>query len=186
MKLVGIDSVLYTTSQAVIYSKLSLCYRLLSNIGTPARWISRFSMAGQQSRMVYVGSDGAVRLVSPINGKTISIIYPIIEHDMINTVHDPQEDASYSSLSNGNVMVFSTATNPCRFVGNYFITFIAVYSTNTIRILKKCKATFFKLFIQHRYMFELQKSYSSLVLSLYYYCYCILLYCMYCNTIVIL
>ena len=146
MKLIGIDSVLYTTSQAAIYSKLSLFYRLLSNIGTPARWISRFSIAGQQSRMVYVGSDGAVRLVSPVNGKTISIIYPIIDHDMISTVHDPQEDASYSSLSNGNVMVFSTVTNPCRFVGNYFITFIAFYSITTNRTLNKFKATFLMLF----------------------------------------
>ena len=115
-KLIGVDSFLFTTRNAVTVSKLCLFYKLFSSVGAYALWISRVSISGLPSRIVYVGRDGAVRLISPVHGKTITMTFPIIGHELKDVVHDPRGNTNYAYLNNGDIMVFSTKTNPCRFV----------------------------------------------------------------------
>ena len=113
-KLLRNDSVLYTTTNEVTVSKLRMFYRLFSKIGAQARWVSSASSTGLPSRIIYVGKDGAVRLISHVHGNTISIAFPSIKHNLVDVVHDPRCNANYACLDNGSVMVFSTKTNPCR------------------------------------------------------------------------
>ena len=131
-KLIGVDSFLFTTSNAVTVSKLSLFYKLFSSIGSEALWISRASINGLPARIVYVGRDGAVRLVSPVHGKTITITFPIVGHELIDIVHDPRGNTNYAHLDNGDIMVFSTKTSPCRFVRKFLNIFIQRKTLNLI------------------------------------------------------
>lgn len=113
-KLMSKNSILYTTYKEVIVCDLSLSYRLFSNIGSQAIRLSRVTAKGLPSRIVFAGKDGGIRLLSPVYGIIINIAFPIVGYGLKNILHVPRCNASYICLENGNVLVFTTETNPCR------------------------------------------------------------------------
>ena len=123
-KLIGPDSILYTTNHTTTVCELSLFYSLFSSIGTHALRLFRVSVSGLPSRIMYIGKDGGVRTVSPVHGNIINMAFPIIGHRLVDVLHDPRGNASYACLDNGNIMVFSTETNPCRFASYMLFYFL--------------------------------------------------------------
>eukprot|EP00794_Sanderia_malayensis_P019056 gene19056-20970_t len=112
-KLTGPTSILYSTVREIKVWHLNLFYTLFTNVGARALRLSRVSAEGLPNRIIYIAADGGIRLISPVHGSVLSMTFPIINHYVIDGLHDVRANAMYVLLSSGNVMVFSTETNPC-------------------------------------------------------------------------
>ena len=66
------------------------------------------------SRIFLIAEDGGARIISPTHGNILTMLFPIVTHKPISYVHDPLEEKVYVLLEEGDVMVVSTKTNPCR------------------------------------------------------------------------
>ena len=65
--------------------------------------------------MYVAAGDGSVRLISPVHGGVVTMMFPIMDHRLVDVFHDIGAKVIYALLENGSVMVFSTHTNPCRY-----------------------------------------------------------------------
>ena len=87
---------------------------MFSTIDAQARQLCRVSGKDLPARIVYLGLDDAVRLVSPVHGTILNMMFPIMDHRLVDVLHDPRAKQIYVIMGDGNVMVFSSETNPCR------------------------------------------------------------------------
>ncbi len=113
-KLIGPSTIIYSTVHHIKAWELNLFYTLFTNVGARALRLSRVCGKELPSRIMYLGCDGGVRLISPVHGSVLNMTFPIINHQLVDVLHDARTNVMYALLDNGNVMVFSTETNPCR------------------------------------------------------------------------
>ena len=113
-KLIGPARLFYSTKHHIKIWELNLFYNLFSLVGSRPLRLTRVSSKVKPSRVLFFGEDGGVRLISPVHGSILTMIFPIINYVLIDVLHDPCEEINYMLLDDGRVMVFSTETNPCR------------------------------------------------------------------------
>ncbi|KAI8929086.1 hypothetical protein BC831DRAFT_445429 [Entophlyctis helioformis] len=69
------------------------------------------------SRVVIRTSDGVIRLLCPINGRTITATLPLLETDAVKDIaYFPALNRLYVMLSAGEIWTFRTDANPCTIV----------------------------------------------------------------------
>jgi hypothetical protein len=61
--------------------------------------------------------DGVNRLVSPVNGRTITATMPLVETDTVSDIaYIHETDRLFILLSNGSIWTYRTDRNPCTIV----------------------------------------------------------------------
>ncbi|XP_065669261.1 uncharacterized protein LOC100211484 isoform X13 [Hydra vulgaris] len=67
------------------------------------------------SRILVTADDGGVRIVSPVHGNVLTMLFPIVSHKVVSYHHDPIEEMLYALLKEEQgILLISTLTNPCR------------------------------------------------------------------------
>ncbi|XP_071101035.1 WD repeat-containing protein 87-like [Haliotis cracherodii] len=70
---------------------------------------------GKPSRILASCQDGSVRFFSPVNGLTITIVYPMPTFQVLRCfVYNVMDDLLYTLLLDGEVLVLECSSNPCR------------------------------------------------------------------------
>ena len=106
----------FTFKQSVQISQINSFHSLFTLIGSKATMIKRIKTGQSPSRIIVEGEDGGLRIVSPVHGNILTMVFPIITHKVIQMVHDPIEEGVYALLDDGNVLAISSKSNPCRTV----------------------------------------------------------------------
>lgn len=67
------------------------------------------------ARIVVVSEDGAIRIVSALNGTCLRICYPTYKQThIVDALHNYTEEKLYTLMSNGDIVTYSTNTNPAK------------------------------------------------------------------------
>lgn len=115
--MVGPRKFYFTSSRYVCLLDFNYFHSIFTLVGSKCTSITRFApSADVPSRVLVVGDDGGVRIVSPTHGNILTMLFPVVTHKPIAYTHDPLEHRIYVLLQNGGIMVISTKTNPCRYV----------------------------------------------------------------------
>lgn len=105
----------YASPRSLCLLDFNYFHSLFALIGTKITAQELISPRDKPSRIMVVGDDGGVRIVSPTHGNILTILFPIITHKPVDYTHDSIEERIYILLQNGGVMVMSTKSNPCRY-----------------------------------------------------------------------
>lgn len=105
----------YSSPKSLCLLDFNYFHSIFALIGTKITAMHRISPMKKPSRILIVGDDGGVRVVSPTHGNILTMVFPIITHKSVAHIHDSVEERIYILLKNGGVMVTSTKSNPCRF-----------------------------------------------------------------------
>ena len=114
VQLVNAKRLYYATSNRMQLLEFNIFHTLFTLIGSRIKRISRVYTSAKPTRIFLIGEDGGARIVSPIHGNILTTAFPIITHKPITYHHDPIEERIYVLLEDGDVMVISTKSNPCK------------------------------------------------------------------------
>lgn len=115
MTLVNPKTLIYTSQTSICILDLNLFHSLFTLIGSPVTDINLVDPSFKTSRVLLVAADGGARVISPVHGNILTMVFPVVTHKPILYKHDPVEERVYVLLEEGSVMVISTKTNPCRY-----------------------------------------------------------------------
>jgi len=113
--LVGARKFYYTSPSYICLLDFNYFHSIFTLVGAKCTVIEKFSPCpNKPSRIMIVGDDGGVRIVSPTHGNILTMLFPIVTHKPVAYIHDPLEHRIYILLHDGDVLVVSSKTNPCR------------------------------------------------------------------------
>ncbi|XP_065684948.1 uncharacterized protein LOC100211484 isoform X2 [Hydra vulgaris] len=114
----------YTSKFSLHILDINLFHTLFTVVGSNLNKVQRVKPSkvlsndyNQVSRILVTADDGGVRIVSPVHGNILTMLFPIVSHKVISYHHDPIEEILYALLKEEQgILLISTLTNPCRAV----------------------------------------------------------------------
>ena len=114
MTLINPKTLFYSSKKSLCILDLNMFHSLFTLIGSKIKSMTAIHMEYNPSRIFLIAEDGGARIISPTHGNILTTLFPIVTHKPISYVHDALEEKIYVLLEEGDVMVVSTKTNPCR------------------------------------------------------------------------
>ncbi|KAJ1562833.1 WD repeat-containing protein 87 [Cladochytrium tenue] len=115
MRLARKDAVLVHCERAVEVWRMQRTHRSFLHTGFGTAGLQRVERGTAPARLVAVGSDGGVRLVSPRSGAVLVTGFPTFKDaSAIEVVYDWVDDLVYVRLSSGDFVVYDCRFNPMR------------------------------------------------------------------------
>ncbi|XP_060567666.1 WD repeat-containing protein 87-like [Ruditapes philippinarum] len=106
----------YTEKNIMIYSCHQF-YEFFAPVESETKRLMCCRAKDRPSRILASTEDGSVRLFSPITGLTLTIIYPMPSFQVLMSfAYDIHQEKLHTVLTGGKVIVYNTATNPCKAV----------------------------------------------------------------------
>lgn len=104
----------YTSKNSIHVLDLHSFHFLFTLVGSRIVKTYLSQSEGRASRIMVLAEDEGIRLISPVHGLIVTMMFPVVTHKPIAYAHDLSEEKVYVLLEDGGVMVKCTTTNPCR------------------------------------------------------------------------
>ncbi|KAI0234479.1 hypothetical protein LSAT2_015266 [Lamellibrachia satsuma] len=112
MMFVDTDEIVYWSASTLKMFQLNLFYQLVTGLQADILDVFSSSSSNYSNRLVVTGSDGSVRILCPVSGAAITIVYPLpCQLLPAQTVYERTDNQLYL-LINGEVLVYGCDTNP--------------------------------------------------------------------------
>ena len=112
------DTFYHFSHSGVFIWNLNRYFSTFLHVSSPTLIIQRCIHPTKEPRLLTVTEDGAVRLISPVNGKTLTVGFPVHRDIVIiEAVYDHHAEVVYLLSKTGNVITYAVNTNPGRVIG---------------------------------------------------------------------
>ncbi|XP_065834175.1 uncharacterized protein [Oscarella lobularis] len=105
----------YTSKNSVLACSFNQYEHLFAVLYSSVLKVQRVKVPGVKNpRIVIRTHDGAVRLISPVSGTTLTTVFPIVNVEALECVqYDIRDDVLFVLLRGGRILLIDSETNPC-------------------------------------------------------------------------
>ncbi|XP_053386363.1 uncharacterized protein LOC123538280 isoform X11 [Mercenaria mercenaria] len=115
MSLLSDTEFYFRTEKDVMIYNCNQFYQFFAPVESETKRLMCCRGIDRPNRILASTEDGSVRLFSPITGLTLTVIYPMPSFQVLMSfAYDIHQDRLHTVLTGGKVIVYNTATNPCK------------------------------------------------------------------------
>ncbi|KAJ3092885.1 WD repeat-containing protein 87 [Quaeritorhiza haematococci] len=82
--------------------------------------VKRVKKQDLPGRIVAVGGDGSVRILSPVTGTVLATAFPVMaDTTLVDLIYDPTQDRAWALASNGDIAVYNCESNPMQIIDEW-------------------------------------------------------------------
>ena len=115
LSLLGDTEFFFQTEKDLMIYTQNQFYQFFASVESKPYRLLCCRAKGKPNRLLVSTEDGSVRVFSPVTGLTLTIIYPMPTFQIFTQfAYDVHQDRLHTVLQGGRVLVYNTATNPCK------------------------------------------------------------------------
>ena len=115
LSLLGDTEFFFRTEKDLMIYTQNQFYQFFSSVESKPYKLICCRAKGKPNRLLVSTEDGSVRVFSPVTGLTLTIIYPMPTFQIFTQfAYDLHQNRLHTVLQGGKVIVYNTATNPCK------------------------------------------------------------------------